>query len=62
MFKAGANGTAQFQWAQNTANATALTFMKDSTMNYSKLSGADLAEVYYAIDGAIGPGDIVSLA
>lgn len=38
VFKAGANGTAQFQWAQNASNATATIFLKDSTMSYQLLS------------------------
>lgn len=61
MFTAGADGIAKLQWAQRVSNATATIFLKDSTMSVTRLSGADLAEVYYAADGSIREGDIVSL-
>lgn len=61
VFKAGADGTAQLMWAQNTANATATMLLKDSTINYTRLSGADVAEVYYTHDQDTVEGDIVSL-
>lgn len=35
--------------------------MKDSNISFTKLSGADYAEIYYAEDGSIKEGDIVSL-
>ncbi len=61
MFTAGATGTAKLQWAQRVSNATATIFLKDSTMVVTKLSGADVAEIYYAQDGSIREGEIVSL-
>lgn len=61
VFKAGLDGTAQFQWAQRTSNATATIFLKDSVMTFTRLSGADVAEVYYAQDATVNEGDIVSI-
>lgn len=62
VFQVGATaGNAQFMWAQNTANATATNIMKDTTMSLYKLSGADIAEVYYSLDDDAVQGDIVSL-
>jgi trimeric autotransporter adhesin len=62
VFRVGATaGTAQFMWAQGTARAVATTIVKDTYINFYKLSGADLAEVYYSIDDSASEGDIVSL-
>ena len=55
-------GTASFQWAQNTATAAATTITKDTQITAYRLSGADLAEVYYAQENGITPGTIVQLA
>ncbi|NRH21421.1 hypothetical protein HOO68_05230, partial [Candidatus Gracilibacteria bacterium] len=59
VFKAGADGTAQLQWTN--ASATTATLTKDSTINYTRLSGADVAEVYYTNDQDTTEGNIVSL-
>lgn len=48
-------------WAQNTANATNTTILKDATVTFYKLTGADLAEIYYSVDDSAIQGDIVSL-
>ncbi len=61
VFKAGADGTAQFQWAQNIANGAVTSIAKDSTLTYTRLSGADVAEVYYTNDQDTVEGNIVSL-
>lgn len=62
VFKVGAvGGTAQFQWAQNIANVSTTSIAKDSTLTYTRLSGADVAEVYYTNDQDTVEGDIVSL-
>lgn len=61
VFKAGANGTAQFMWAQSSSNAALTSILRDSTMTYTRLSGADVAEVYYTHDQKTSEGDIVSL-
>lgn len=53
VFKAGATGTAQFKWAQNVSNASAIIVAKDTAMTYTRLSGADLAEVYYSDDNTV---------
>ncbi|HUC89311.1 MAG TPA: hypothetical protein VMR45_00755 [Patescibacteria group bacterium] len=54
-------GTIRFRWAQNTSNATATSLLKDSYMTAYRLSGADLAEVYYSKQANLTPGDVVSL-
>ncbi len=48
-------------WAQGTARAVATTIVKDTYINFYKLSGADIAEVYYSLDDDAVQGDIVSL-
>jgi fibronectin-binding autotransporter adhesin len=63
VFTTGATaGTATFQWAQNTASATNLTLPVDAYMTAYKLTGADLAEVYYTNDPSVSPGDVVSIS
>jgi hypothetical protein len=63
VFTTGATaGVATFQWAQNIANATSLTLPVDAYMTAYKLTGADLAEVYYTSDPSVTPGDVVSIS
>ena len=63
VFTTGATaGTATFQWAQNTASATNLTLPIDAYMTAYKLTGADLAEVYYTSDPGVSPGDVISIS
>ncbi len=61
-FTAGATGTAQIQFAQNSSNNTGTTIRAYSYMVAYKVSGADLAEIYYNLDGKAVPGQIVELA
>jgi hypothetical protein len=56
----GANsGSVTLQWAQGTATAADTTMRANTQMIAFKLSGADLAEMYYSKDNSIQPGDIV---
>lgn len=57
----GSDTTAQLQWAQASSNPAATILLKDSTITYTRLSGADVAEVYYTNDQSAENGDIVSL-
>jgi hypothetical protein len=58
----GANaGNITFRWGQGTSNATGTTVELGSYMLGFKISGADLAEVYYASNSAIPKGTVVSL-
>lgn len=61
-FKTSTAGTAQVQWAQNTANATATILRANSYLIAYKISGADYAELYYDQAGDIREGDIVELS
>lgn len=54
-------GNITLQWAQNTSSATATTVRTGSYVVGYKVSGADLAEVYYTNDGSIEPGDVVAI-
>ncbi len=58
----GANtGNIAFRWAQGTSNATSTQVENGSYLIGFKVSGADLAEVYYATQSGILPGDVVAL-
>ena len=46
-FTSNTAGTAQIQFAQNTANASATIIRANSYMVAYKISGADYAELYY---------------
>ncbi|MCW2763240.1 MAG: hypothetical protein JWR85_3441, partial [Marmoricola sp.] len=54
-------GTANFRWAQDTANAVATNVFAGSYMVGYKMTGADLAETYYTKDMATDAGDVVSI-
>ncbi|MBI2049324.1 hypothetical protein HYT32_00190, partial [Candidatus Roizmanbacteria bacterium] len=59
---AGSTGNIAIRWAQNTSNATATVVETGSYLLGFKVSGADLAEVYYAKEGEdVSPGTVVSL-
>jgi hypothetical protein len=49
------------QWAQGTSNGTATVVKAGSYLTFYKVTGADLAEVYYSNDPSVGPGDVVRL-
>ena len=53
-------GTAIFEWSPNTGASTT-TLGAGSYMTFYKITGADLAEVYYSDDTTISEGDIVAL-
>lgn len=56
------SGSARFNWAKNTNNGTDITLAASSTvLTAFKISGADLAEVYYTTGDVIPYGEIVSL-
>ena len=58
---AGTAGNVTLQWAQNTTRAThVLNVASSSHMIAFKITGADLAEVYYTNDNKVRPGTIVS--
>lgn len=58
----GTGGSARFNASKNTAAGGTLTLAASSTvLTAYKISGADLAEVYYSESGPIGIGEIVSL-
>ncbi len=58
----GANaGNITFRWGQGTSNTTGTTVELGSYMLGFKISGADLAEVYYATNSGIPKGTVVSL-
>jgi hypothetical protein len=57
----GTSGSITFQWAQNTSNAYVTTVYAGGYMVAYKISGADVAEVYYSKDNSITPGDVVSV-
>ena len=57
---AGADGTVNLQWSQNTADTTALTVEQGSLLRAYKVGGADLAEVYYG-DTSYEEGTVVSV-
>ena len=61
VFKAWSTGTARFKWAQNVSNASAIIVAKDTVITYTRLSGADIAEVYYSDDNSVSEWDIISL-
>ena len=54
-------GNVTMQWAQNTATAENTTLFQGSYVTAFKVTGADLAEIYYAHDSYIEPGSVVSL-
>lgn len=56
----GTSGTVSLKTAQNTASGTT-TLYSGSYMTAFKVTGADLAEVYYANDYSIKAGDIIAL-
>ncbi|MFZ2202478.1 MAG: hypothetical protein WAV56_03715, partial [Microgenomates group bacterium] len=57
---AGADGTVNLQWAQNTSDTTALTVEQGSRLEAFKVGGADLAEVYYG-EKTYEEGTVVSV-
>jgi hypothetical protein len=58
----GANsGTVQLQFAQNTSNAANTVLYAGSWIVAYKVSGADVAEIYYAKDTSVEPGDVVAI-
>jgi hypothetical protein len=61
VFTTNTTGTAQFQWAQGTAAAVNTTITKDTVLSTYRISGADVAEVYFSEDDTAKEGDIVSL-
>ena len=54
-------GNVNFQWAQNSSNATATTVLTGSFVHAFMNVGSDLAEAYYTRDNSIGHGDLVAL-
>lgn len=58
---AGTSGTVQLQFAQASVDATASIIMANSYLLAFKVSGADLAEVYFSKDVHLIPGTVVSL-
>jgi hypothetical protein len=61
VFTTNTTGIAQFQWAQGTAAALGIVIAKDTILSIYRISGADLAEVYYSVDNDAVAWDIVSL-
>ncbi|MFZ5534924.1 MAG: H-type lectin domain-containing protein, partial [Patescibacteria group bacterium] len=58
----GANaGNVTFRWGQGTSSTTGTVMEAGSYLLGFKISGADLAEVYYASNSAIPKGTVVSL-
>jgi hypothetical protein len=55
-------GNVTLQWAQSATNDGATIVKKGSQLLGFKVSGADLAEIYYAKDYSINAGDLVSLS
>ncbi len=55
-------GTARFQWSQASALATPTTLKAGSYIIFTKITGADLAEIYYSEDDSVEAGDLVSLS
>jgi hypothetical protein len=55
------SGNVSLIWAQNTSNGTNTTVKAGSSVVAYKVSGADLAEVYYTTDNSVQPGDVVSV-
>ncbi len=53
-------GTVTLQWSQFAVSGTSIARAGSTVLAY-KVTGADLAEVYYAQDGTVAEGDIVSL-
>lgn len=58
---AGTSGSVQLQFAQNVQNASNSIILANSYLLAFKVSGADLAEVYYTNDAGVVPGTVVSL-
>ncbi|HSX34997.1 MAG TPA: carbohydrate binding domain-containing protein [Candidatus Saccharimonadales bacterium] len=58
---AGGGTSVTLQWAQGTTNGTATVVKAGSILTYYKVTGADLAEVYYSNDHSVSPGDVVQL-
>ncbi|MEK7528308.1 MAG: hypothetical protein AAB592_00905, partial [Patescibacteria group bacterium] len=54
-------GSISLQWAQGVSNAAANKVAKGSYLLAFKISGADLAEIYYTKDADVKPGTIVSI-
>ena len=57
---AGSAGTFNLQWAENGANATGTILYSGGWMVAYKVSGADLAEIYYTTDRTINAGTVVA--
>ncbi|MDX1766317.1 MAG: hypothetical protein R3313_05195, partial [Candidatus Saccharimonadales bacterium] len=55
------SGTAQLRWAQFAARTTGTTVKSGSWLQAYRVSGADLAEIYFSEDYSIGAGEIVAL-
>jgi hypothetical protein len=55
------SGTIKLQFSQHASSGTATTIRAGALMLAYKLTGADLAEVYYSNDPSIRPGEIVQL-
>ena len=55
------SGSVTLQWAQGTINASDSIIRAGSFLIAYKVSGADLAEIYYSKDPSINPGHVVSL-
>ena len=58
---AGGGTTVALNWAQITSSATSTRVKAGSMLTVYKITGADLAEVYYSSDSSVSPGDVVQL-
>jgi hypothetical protein len=58
----GGGGTSvTLNWSQNGLSGTATVVKAGSTLTVYRITGADLAEVYYSNDSSVSAGDVVQL-